>query len=410
MSQVHVLFFAEDFPASSQVMGGVRVSVRRQADLLATRHRVTVVALHHLVPPLRRYAHARAAAAPAPAASAAAGDASNGEAGGSLRVLHYRYLHVPFLWPLTSPLQVCLIGLWAWLRHARGAELIHGHRAYVPGLVAVLLGRLLGRPSLVTVYGSEIHQHARGRNRPLAFWIRRVLQLASCLIAVSESLMSALAELGVEAARRRYVPSGVDVTRFAPAEDPAVLRAALALPGERRVLLAPNLFVPIKGHTHLVEAFRLLCEQRDDCNLVMTSEGPLRARIEAQVRDAGLADRVRFTGFLDYDEVPRWFAAADLLVLPSLNEGMPLTILESFACGKPVVATRVGGTPELVTDERYGLLVEPADATALAAALDSALERSWSAAALEERAAEFAWPRVVERIEAIYGELASPRP
>ncbi len=98
-------------------------------------------------------------------------------------------------------------------------------------------------------------------------------------------------------------------------------------------------------------------------------------------------------------------SAADALVLPSLNEGMPLTVLEGFAAGKPVVGSRVGGVPEVVPDERYGLLVPPGDPDALTAALAAAMDRSWDAAALRAWAQLFAWPAVVEQIRAVYAEL-----
>ena len=95
-------------------------------------------------------------------------------------------------------------------------------------------------------------------------------------------------------------------------------------------------------------------------------------------------------------------AAADTIVLPSLNEGMPLSILEGFACGKPLVGSRVGGVAELVTDERYGILVPPADAGALATAMGAAMGQSWDAALLRARATEFSWDLVGRQVLATY--------
>ncbi|MGD8395179.1 MAG: glycosyltransferase, partial [Candidatus Eiseniibacteriota bacterium] len=427
-------------PAARDAAGGVRVSVRQQADRLAAHHRVTVATLGRVLPPIGRYgpkqvldraqaAH-RAAhpapeagmdgqAEPAPGAPATApaqpatAPAQPATAPARLRVLAYRYLHLPVVWALAEPLQVLAIALWVLLRHGRGVDLVHAHRGYPAG-IAVLAARLIGVPAVVTVYGSEIHQQAFGSHPLRRWWIRRVVRRASRVVAVAGSLVRALERLGVPASRRRYVPSGVDLERFTPPADRPALRRALGIEPDARVLLAINLFVPIKGHAILVEAFDALRHRVPGCRLVLTSDGPLRPAIERQVAERGLDDRVRLTGFLDHDDLPRWIAAADLLVLPSLDEGMPLSILEGFACGRPLVASRVGGIPELVTDERFGILVPPGDATALAAALESALARHWDVTTLCARAQEFAWPAVIERLEDVYAELcgapAQPTP
>jgi glycosyltransferase involved in cell wall biosynthesis len=129
--------------------------------------------------------------------------------------------------------------------------------------------------------------------------------------------------------------------------------------------------------------------------------------VEAAVRAGGLAERTRFTGTVPYEAVPAWLDAADLMVLPSFNEGMPLSVLEALASGRPVVASRVGGTPELVSDPRYGLLVPPGDAPALATALEEALARPWDPDALRARAVEFGWPQIVARVRAVYAEAVA---
>jgi glycosyltransferase involved in cell wall biosynthesis len=166
------------------------------------------------------------------------------------------------------------------------------------------------------------------------------------------------------------------------------------------------MFWPVKGHAVLIEAFRRLSERRPECYLVMTADGPLRPDIAAQAARAGLSDRVRFTGLLDHEAIPLWVAAADALVLPSLNEGMPLSVLEGFASGKPVVGTRVGGIPELVTDERFGILVEPSDPGAFATAMEETMDRTWDTALLRSRAVEFGWPRVIDKLVGVYQEIA----
>jgi glycosyltransferase involved in cell wall biosynthesis len=302
--------------------------------------------------------------------------------------------------------QIFCLALWAVWAQRRRPAVVHGHRAYPMGLVAVWLGRALGRPAVASVYGSDVHTEAATGPRAVRFWTRRALRGAARVIAVSQSLVRDLAALGVPPERCRYVPSGVDLERFAP-RAPGAARAALGLPPSARVVLCISQFYPIKGHGVLVEAFRTLAGRRADALLVLTGDGPLRPSVEAAVGAAGLAGRVRVTGTVPYDEVPAWLAAADLMVLPSFNEGMPLSVLEALASGRPVVASRVGGTPELLSDERYGFLAPAGDAEALAAALDQALSRTWDPALLHARAAEFDWPRIVARVRTVYAEAVA---
>jgi glycosyltransferase involved in cell wall biosynthesis len=273
------------------------------------------------------------------------------------------------------------------------------------GALAVQLGAFLRRPAVVSVYGSEVHTNVHRAAGLVPFWIRYALRRATRVVGVSRGLLRQAEALGVPPERCRYVPSGVDLERFVP-RDAAAARRQIGLPTDRPVLLCTSRFTPIKGHAVLVEAFRQLCRRRDDALLVLTGNGPRRPEVEAAVHAHGLAGRIRFPGVLDSGLIPLYMAAADALVLPSHNEGMPLCVIEAFACGRPAVATAVGGTPELVTDPRYGLLVPPGDATALAGALGEALDREWDAAALRSRAEEFAWPRIVEQLREVYREVA----
>jgi len=412
---VHVMFLAEDFPKTRRAAGGLRVSIRRQAEGLAERCRVTVVVMRPLLPPLGRYKRSRILELEREALEIAAEEADRDEPrarGGrdgehGMHVLEYRYLHVPVLWRISEPLQILLLGLWIFLRHARSVDVLHAHTAYLMGLPTVLLGRLIRRPTVITVYGLDVHWNAVGKTSVLRLLSRMALRMADRIVSVSRDLARACTELRVEDERQRYVPSGVDIDQFTPPENLAELRRQLGLPVDAFVFLSTNLFTAVKDHATLVEAFGRLHARRSDSYLVMTGDGILRRDIEAQVHAAGLDDRVRFTGFLAYDEMPGWVAATDVVVLPSLSEGMPLCILEGFASGKPVVGSNVGGIPELVSEERYGLLVPPADPEALATAMEQAMERSWDVGILRARAEEYGWPAIADDLLQVYEELGS---
>ena len=393
------LFLVEIYSTSPRLLGGVEVTIRNLVEGLAGDG-VVVLAPHPLLlsPGRHREEHARrrreVVEAPPPPPPP------------GVVVLRPPYLHVPFLWGLTGPLQLVVLGLWAaWARAGR-VDVVHGHRAFPMGAVAVVLGWLLRRPSVVTVYGYGIHTAAHRGPLPVRFWTRFAVRHAARVVGVARSLLAGTVELGAPSGRVRLVPSGVDLARFAPG-DAGAARRQLGLPEDRRVLLCTSNFLPVKGHAVLIEAFRAICARRDDVLLVLTSDGPERPAVEEAVRRHGLTGRVLFPGLVSRAEIPLYVAAADVLALPSHDEGMPLSVLEALAGGRPVVATAVGGTPEVIGDGHHGLLVPPRDPQALAEALAAALERAWDPAALRRRAEEFGWPCVVERLRAVYREVAA---
>lgn len=397
-TRFHVLHLAEDFLPSDQLSGGVRVAVYHEAVELARRGKVTVLAPRIVLPPLKRYDDARAFARANAARATAAADPPG------VRVLRPPYWHVPLLWPVTEPLQLLVLGVWAVLVHGKDVSVAHGHRLYPMGMAAVLTSLFTGRRSVVTSHGSGLHTVARTGPLPIRLWMHFTLSRVSRLITVSRDLSRIAGELGVSEARRRYIPNGVDLERFRPG-DKAPLRARLGLGADTSCYVCVGYFHPVKGHAVLVKAFARLVEKRPDSLLILAGDGPLQAEIERQVAACGLQSRVRFLGAVDHLATVQWIEASDVLVLPSFNEGTPLVVLEALACGKPVVGTAVGGTREVVSDERYGLLVPAGDDQALASAMDEAPRRTWDTSALRARAAEYSWPCIVDQICDVYAEM-----
>jgi glycosyltransferase involved in cell wall biosynthesis len=395
----HVLLLTEDFLPPDQLTGGVRVAVYHEALELARRGSVTVLAPRILLPPLARYHEARAFAR----ANAAAAPDPPG-----VRVLRPPYLHVPLLWPLTEPLQLLILGLWAVLVHGRDVDVVHGHRLYPMGLAAVLTGLVLRRRSVVTSHGSGLHTVALSGPLNKRWWTRFSLRQATRLITVSRDLSRIAGELGVSEARRRYIPNGVDLAQF-QLGDARAPRARLGLAEGAPVFVCLGYFMPVKGHAVLVKAFARLVEKRPEAVLVLAGDGPLLEEMKRQAAGAGVGERVRFLGAVNHATVVPWLQACDALVLPSFHEGTPLVVLEAMACGKPVVATSVGGTSEVVKDERYGLLVPAGDDEALARAMEEATRRTWDVTILRARAGDYSWPRIVDQICDLYADMSDGR-
>ncbi|HIG53990.1 MAG TPA: glycosyltransferase family 4 protein [Candidatus Handelsmanbacteria bacterium] len=287
------------------------------------------------------------------------------------------------------------------LLQVRRGDVVHCHWT-ISGLVAYVATRLWRRPLVLSVRGSDIHLVEHGLMAKLH---RKIYGWMDVVVAVSEDIAEKLATVGVPRDKVRVVHNGVD-HRFRPGDRLAV-RRRLDLPAADFIALFVGLLIPIKGLDILVEA--LAKSQTGELLCLLVGDGPLVSQLQRQATCLGVGDRLRFVGRQPSDEIPAWMAAADVLVLPSRSEGRPNVVLEAQACGIPVVATAVGGTPELVRDGETGLLIEPDNSQAL----DAAIDRLRSDDALRDRLVEagraqaerLTWSASAEQMAEIYRDL-----
>ena len=188
------------------------------------------------------------------------------------------------------------------------------------------------------------------------FLQRIVLRQSENVIVLSDYSQKQLASLLGSPSPSELIPGGVDLTRFHPAKDRQQVRSRLQLPSDTSVLLTIRRLVPRMGVEALIGAMPRILEHRPDVMLVVGGDGPLRQELEQQTTDLGVQDRVRFTGFIPNDELPLYYQAADLFVMPTRTlEGFGLTTVEALACGTPVVGTDKGSTAEILggLDRRF---------------------------------------------------------
>ncbi|HZX89532.1 MAG TPA: glycosyltransferase [Rudaea sp.] len=200
--------------------------------------------------------------------------------------------------------------------------------------------------------------------------MRRANSRFDRIVAPSKAILDALvADENADAARCLAIPNGVDVERFLPASSSrrSQLRAALGFADGDCLIGCVASFTPVKRHAMLLDAFAQLHSERPECRLVLAGEGPMRADIETQARSLGVANAVHFLGARA--DVENVLPALDIFVLASSTEGMSNAILEAQSCGVPVVATDVGGNPEVIEHQVTGLLVPASQPPALALAL-----------------------------------------
>ena len=293
-----------------------------------------------------------------------------------------------------------------WLRAgalARRSDVLHAH--WIPTAL-IALTSWARRPVVVTAWGSDV---ALLRTPLLGPLVRRILRRAASVIAVSGAMARELVALGLPAEKVTVVLTAIDpLERPLAARD--ALRSKLGLPHERPLALFLGRLSPVKGPDVLLEAVRLLRERLPRAAFVLTGEGQLRAPLEAAVREHHLQEHVFFAGAVARESVAEYLAACDLLVLPSRSEGLPHAVLEAMAFGRPVVASSVGGVPEVVENGVTGLLVPPEDPRALAGGLERLLadselcERYGAAARAAFERREHTWSRVARDLEALYAE------
>jgi glycosyltransferase involved in cell wall biosynthesis len=286
-------------------------------------------------------------------------------------------------------------------------EIILGSWLYPDGCAAAQLAAELKVPCVLIAQGSDVHQYLQRPVRRTV--IVQALQRVAAGIVRSRELGRLLAAAGAPADKLHVIYNGVDLAVFQPG-DPLAARRELGLPQEGQLLLYIGNLLPVKNPLLLLAAFAELDRRRPGppLHLVMVGDGPLRSQARQQAEAAGLGDRVFLPGSLEAPRVARHLQAADVLCVPSDNEGVPNVMLEAFASGRPVVATRVGGIPELLTEAYLGQLVPPGDAPALAAALAATLRQPSRSEEIHRYARQFSWERTAAQYLALLRQGINP--
>jgi glycosyltransferase involved in cell wall biosynthesis len=302
-----------------------------------------------------------------------------------LQVDHPRYVLIPKIGMSLAPLSLfagALPLLRKQMQDGDDFDLIDAHYFYPDGVAAVLLGRVLRKPVVITARGDDLDLISTySVPRRLIRW---AATRAAGLITVSNGLKGRLVELGTPPDRIRTLRNGVDLTKFRP-QDRAAARQALRF--NRPTILAVGNLVPKKRHVLAVEALRHLHQ----VDLAIVGEGPERSRIEAVARKLGVADRVRLLGRQAQERLPEIYTAADVLTHPSLREGWPNVLLESMACGTPVVAGNFRGVEDIITEPSAGRIVREATPASLAAAIGELLRAGPMRVETRQYAAAFDW-------------------
>jgi len=276
-------------------------------------------------------------------------------------------------------------------------DIIHAHYTWPSGAIAVELKKEFGTPVVITE-----HTHIslyKALNRKDRFYID-TWKKCDKIIRVNKKDVPLFKKYNNSVIT---IPNGFDPKKFYPL-DKEKSRLELGLPRSKIILTVARL-AKEKGHKYSIEAMKIVLKERKDVLYLVGGSGPLKTNLSRQINALGLQNYIRLVGFIPDDKINLWMNACDVFVLPSLSEGNPTVMFEVLACGKPFVGTKVGGIPEIITSEDYGLLCEPANPEDLAEKILVALEKEWDSEKIRKYAEQFSWENIAKKIVEVYKEV-----
>lgn len=318
-----------------------------------------------------------------------------------VNVRYYDYLAVPIL---TRPLNGWMAAR-ALLPHVRNfaPDIIYSFVLYPDGYAALQIGKALGIPVVAKSIGSDVN---RITNPITRLHTRTVLRGADFLVSVSEDMRRKMVEMGAAPEKTRAVINGCDLSVF-HVRDRQEARSQLGLDAEIEAVVYVGRMDMKKGLREVVQAAAGLHAARPRLHVYMIGAGPDQPVIEADIRAANAESYIHILKGCAFDEVATWMAASNLVTLPSYMEGCPNVVVEALACGRPVVASRVGGIPE-VMDEDSGCFVEPRNSADLLQALNAALDREWDAEAISAKWSR-SWSVGANEVYAVFEDVLAKR-
>lgn len=280
-------------------------------------------------------------------------------------------------------------------------DVIHIHSSGGEGLIGVNLKRKYNKPLVLTVHGEDITRHSK------KIFSKQLTQFtisnSDSVICVSKFLENEIKNLGIKSQNFFVIPMGANTDRFRP-RSKVKARRMFNLPLDKKIILFVGHLVQRKGVDYLIKSMEKIIEYEKRIMCIIIGKGTEEKKLKKLSSMLKLNSYIIFLGQKTNEEVAPYMNACDILVLPSLNEGLPVVLCEALAAGKPVVATNVAGTPELVTKD-VGYLVKPKDHTDLAWKIILAVNKKWDVKRILERAEEFSDKKCAKKVVDVYMQI-----
>ncbi|MFA5118288.1 MAG: glycosyltransferase [Candidatus Omnitrophota bacterium] len=334
----------------------------------------------------------------------------------------YKFSQVPFRFtkdgiPVISPkflalpkmgilhpvfLFIALLPVLMRLKRAQKIDLINAHWLFPDGVAAVWVARFLRLPIVLSAHGCDINLYLKTFFRRVQ--ISGAIKHCRALTVVSNAQKSIIEELELGYVKMEVVQNGVDQEKFSLKEK-VVCRKKLNLKSDGKIILFIGQLIEVKGVMYLLEAIKRIKENRQsNVTLYVVGDGDLRHEVETFVESSGLQEQVKLCGKRNYDEIPDWIGASDCLCLASIREGFPCVVVEALSCGRPVVASKVGGIPDLISGKN-GFVCQPRDVEMLALALCRALEMTWDEKQIRDSVASLTWSKVADKYFRVFQDV-----
>lgn len=312
------------------------------------------------------------------------------------------YLHLP---KLSTFMMILTAYFYILLKKVR-FDIIHAYFLFFPGYLGIKLGNLFNKPVVVTAMGSDINMlvdksiHGKNVKPHIIKKITLTLKKADLIVAKSDYLKERVMEFGVSKDKVKVINNGVSEEQFHLLD-----KQGEALNEKKKIVLYVGNLLVEKGVVELIEAVEILSRKRDDFSLKLIGNGPFKKELSKLIEKLRLVKFVGLEGEKEHEEIPQWIHKSHVVCLPSYHEGFPNIVVESISCGRPVVASNIGGIPEIINDKELGILIPPRDPEKLAWALEEALDKEWNREEIAGSAARFYWDTILPKFEELYNEL-----
>jgi teichuronic acid biosynthesis glycosyltransferase TuaC len=325
------------------------------------------------------------------------------ETQGPFQVYHPRYIVIPKTAMRTQgqSLYWSLSALVRRLHREHRYDVVDAHWVYPDGYAAVKIANILRIPSVVSARGFDVTIYSKMRAiRKLIQW---TFEHSSHVIAVSNSLKSEILNCGVASDHVTVVGNGVDTDVFSPmSKQEARDRLGIRAPVGGKIVLSVGSLDANKGHQILIQAIAVLKGSFPELRMYIIGSGPLEKELKSLIESLGLSDRVKLCGQIPNHALREWYSASDVFCLASEREGWPNVLLESIACGTPVIGTNVDGIPEIISSQDIGVVVQERTPEGFSNAISVALDRNWCVETLSRFAHQHRWEKVAASLQDVF--------
>lgn len=280
-------------------------------------------------------------------------------------------------------------------------DMIHAHFGWSAGYAGVKIKEKYNKPLVITGHGYDIYKLPK-RSERFKNEIVKVFNSADQVLTVSEKNNEHLKSMGVD--KVKVFPNGYTKDLFYFKEQNKC-RENLDLPLDKKIMITIGNLETYKGYEYLVKALDIVKERKKDFLCIHIGAGSLEGEIKGMVQERKLGKHIKFLGRIPHHDLVDYFGASDFFVSSSLAEGNPTVMFESLGCGKPFIGTKVGGVPEIISSNEYGLLCDSENEKALAENVLKALDRDWDTEKILEYSKQFSWESICENIMRVYKEL-----